>query len=189
MTNVAVIHYQDNEVNEIKNRLKSLIRQKSVLIGTFELASGGVSDVFFDMKNTTQDRDGMHLVAELLAARPELESVEYLGGLELGAVPVVMATCMKANKHAVIIRKARKERGTNQLIEGDVPAEKEVIVVDDVTTKGSSVMQAVKALREHGCIVDKAITVLDRLEGAKEKLKENGVELIPLFTRDELDVG
>ena len=170
------------DLRSVRNELRELIKLNSVLHGTFELASGGVSDVFFDMKKTTQDRVGMRLVAELIAEKLKDENAEYLGGLELGAVPVTMAVCLKTNRHAIIVRKATKERGTNELIEGNCQTGREVIVIDDVTTKGSSVMKAVTALRERGCVVHKVITVVDRLEGAEQLLQANGIKLCALFT-------
>jgi orotate phosphoribosyltransferase len=61
-----------------------------------------------------------------------------------------------------------------------------VILFDDVTTKGGSVMQAVQAVRSQGATVKKIITIVDRLEGANQRLREEGIDLVPIFTTHDL---
>lgn len=185
---VAALSQTRTDRESPREKLRQLIRAKSVRRGHFELASGGMSDILFDMKNTTQDQEGMHLVAQLITEELKGETAAHLGGLELGAIPVVMATCMASRRSALVVRKAPKGRGTNRLIEGDLPPHGgEVIVVDDVTTKGGSVMKAVNAFRAGGCEVRKVITVVDRHEGARELLAESGIELVALFDRDDIE--
>jgi len=166
--------------------LRELIRDRALLTdGPYKLASGVDSPYLFDLKRLTLDRKGMHVVAHALAEALSQEPAEYLGGIELGAVPVIIEACMVSNRHALIVRKKTKERGTNQLVEGNYAPGSEVIVVDDVTTSGSSVLRAVEALKGVGCIVRKVYTIVDRQEGAAAALKKHGIELCPLLLRSE----
>lgn len=171
-------------------RLRDVIREQSLLEGgDFVLASGRRSGVFFNMKTTMLDPEGANLVADEVLDLLEDEDVEFIGGIELGAVPIVAAICVKSAARrplrAFIVRKERKGHGTDKLIDGHIREGANVVVFEDVTTTGASVLQAVEAARAAGCTVSKAITIVDRLEGAERNLRAHGVALVALFTRDD----
>jgi orotate phosphoribosyltransferase len=171
-------------------RLKELIAAKSVLTGgEFTLASGGQSSVFFDMKMTLLDPEGINLVADLMLQLIEGEQVDAIGGLVLGACPIVDAVTLKGFPARRIsgfyVRKEPKARGTNKMIEGPLAAGASCIMVEDVTTQGSSVLKAVAEARAIGCKVSTVLTCVDRQQGAHERLKAEGIALKPLFTMDE----
>ena len=177
--------------SEAHSRLREIIRKRSVITGNFELASGGSSDIFFEMKETLLDPEGLELATEMtLNIINELPNVDAVGGLELGACPVVTAICLKSRAGRPLagfyVRKERKKRGAKQLIDGPVVPGSSVVILDDVTTKGGSVLQAVHAAREErDCNVVAVITVVDREQGAKEALAKEGLDLIPLFVMSE----
>ena len=174
-------------------RLKELIREKSLIINpreNFTLASGGSSNFFFDMKNTSMDPEGSNLIADEILERIRGDSYEYIGGLESGSIPIVSAVVMKSWLAGVpipgfFVRKEPKKRGTMKLIEGNLKDNAHVIVLDDVTTKGGSVLNAVREIRKLGCTVTKVITVVDRLDGARENLAKEGIALIAIYTKDD----
>jgi orotate phosphoribosyltransferase len=172
-------------------RLRDIIAQRSVLTGgDFKLASGGQSNVFFDMKMTLLTPDGLGLVADLILDALEGEDVEAIGGLVLGACPIVDAVCLKSGERgrpiaAFYVRKEPKHHGTDKLIEGPLAKGARVVVVEDVTTKGNSALKAAEAARKEGAEVARVVTIVDRLEGARDNLKSHGLELTALFTRDD----
>jgi orotate phosphoribosyltransferase len=174
-----------------KSRLLEIIKAKSLLKGTFKLASGVSSDYYLDMKPTTFDPEGSNLIADIVydMIRDDRD-VDAVGGLELGAVPIVHGVCMRSwGKRPItgfVVRKEKKGHGTDKKIDGNFTADSTVVLIDDVTTKGGSVMEAVEAVRAQGSRVRKIITVVDRLEGAAANLKRAGIELVAVFTRDEL---
>lgn len=173
-----------------RTRLRDIIRDHSLLQGgDFVLSSGRRSALFFDMKMTMLDPEGSALIAEAVLDLIEGEEAEFIGGIELGAVPIVAAVCAESARRrpirGFIVRKRKKGHGTDQLIDGHIREGARVIVVEDVTTTGASVMQAVEAARAMGCQVSKAITIVDRLEGAAENLAKEGVELKSVFTRHD----
>jgi orotate phosphoribosyltransferase len=176
-----------------KERLLAIIKAKSLLKGTFKLASGGESSYYLDLKPTMFDPEGAALLAEIVFAMLQDEpGIEAIGGLELGAVPIVVAVAAKSWPdrpiRGFVVRKEKKGHGTDQKIDGNYRPETPVILMEDVTTKGGSVMQAVNAVRAQGGTVRKIITVVDRLEGASENLEKEGLALVPIFTtRDLLD--
>ena len=168
-------------------RLHEIIRDKSLLEGKeFVLASGQVSKYYFNMKTTTFDPEGASLISELMYDAIASESVSYVGGLANGAIPIVSNICLYSAAHIPIqgfyVREEIKNHGTQQLIEGLLEDNANVVIVDDVTTKGTSVMKAVDAVRQRGCSVVKIITIVDRLEGALGTFQDAGIDFMALFT-------
>jgi orotate phosphoribosyltransferase len=180
-------------LSQEKERLLAIIKEKSFLTkgGPFRLASGAMSDFYLDMKPTMFSPEGLSLIAELVfnLLRDE-PSVDAVGGLELGAVPMISAVCMRSHRErpidGFVVRKEKKGHGTDRKIDGNFRPGSTVVLFDDVTTRGGSVMQAVHAVRAQGATVTKVIAVVDRLEGAAENLKKEGIELVAVFTTDDL---
>ena len=174
-----------------KARLLEIIKQKSLLKGRFTLVSGAVSNYYLDMKPTMFDPEGAHLIAEIVCDLLAGErDVDAIGGLELGAVPIIAAVCARSWRarpvNGFVVRKEIKDHGTERKIDGNFKPDSTVVLFDDVTTKGGSVMQAVRAVRERGARVAKIITLVDRLEGAEENLGKEGIALVALYTTRDL---
>jgi len=172
-------------------RLLEIIKERSLLKGQFKLASGATSDYYLDMKPTTFDPEGSSIIAEIIREMvADDHDVDAIGGIELGAVPIVAACCVASWPErplsGFVVRKERKGHGTDKKIEGNFRSGMNVILLDDVTTSGGSVIQAVHAVRAQGATVKRIITIVDRQEGAAENLKKEGLVLEAIFTRDEL---
>jgi orotate phosphoribosyltransferase len=177
--------------DEAREQLRQLIKSQSLLFGDFTLASGQKSNFFLDLKKTMFHPQGAALAAEIILDMiREDTDVEYVGGLEIGAIPIAVAVATRSWPHrpikAFFVRKAVKDHGAAKLIDGQFAPGATVILFEDVTTTGGSVMKAVQAVREQGSRVKKILTIVDRLEGATENLKREGLELVAIFTMDEL---
>jgi len=83
------------------------------------------------------------------------------------------------------VRKERKDHGAEELIDGELRPGARVVIVEDVTTTGGSVLKAIKEVRAKGCAIAAVVTVVDRLEGAKAALAEEGIDLIALYTTED----
>jgi len=179
--------------DDSRGRLCELIREKSLLRdGAFKLSSGEESNYFFNMKMTMLDPEGANLIADMILARPEIKGVDAIGGVAMGAVPIVSVVSARSyyTDHkipAFFVRKEIKGHGTNKLIEGYLKPGTKAMFVEDVTTTGSSAMLAIRAARAAGCHVDHVVTVVDRLEGARENLLREGINLLALFTRVDFE--
>ena len=177
------------------NRLVEIIRDNSLTKGNeLILASGRTSTFYFDMKATTFDPEGSNLIADLILEKISSEEVDYIGGLEMGAVPIIVGVSLRGyligrSIPGFFVRKKAKQHGTRKLIERDLARGSRVLMVDDVTTTGGSVMKAVTAVRNEGCVVNKVITVVDREEGASENLAKAGIELVPLLTASDFNIN
>jgi orotate phosphoribosyltransferase len=171
-----------------RERLRQIIVEKSLITGrTFTLASGRTSSFFVNLKQTMLDPEGANLLADLILDVMEEQGLHTIGGLEMGAVPMVSAVCTKSFKrfpvNAFFVRKGVKDHGAAQLIDGHFEEGAEVLIIDDVVTTGGSAIQAAEAVQARGCRVSKILAIVDRQEGGRENLSKHGFELISLLER------
>jgi orotate phosphoribosyltransferase len=170
-----------------KAKLLGIIRRRSLLQNRdFLLSSGRSSSVFFDMKRTMFDPEGAVLAADLLFDMIKDDPVEFIGGLETGAIPIVAVLCARSWPEKPImgffVRKEMKGHGTDRRIDGLLESGSRVILFEDVTTTGASVMQAADQARHLDCTILKIISIVDRLEGAAENFHDAGLKFESLFT-------
>jgi orotate phosphoribosyltransferase len=159
----------------------------AVEFGEFELSHGGTSEYYVDKYLFETDPDCLARIAAAFADRlRDDDGVPRLAGVALGAVPLVAATAVDLDAPYVIVRKAAKEYGTGNRIEGEFAAGEEVVVLEDVATTGRSAVDAVEALRAAGALVERVLVVVDREEGARTHLADHDVELESLLTASEL---
>ncbi|AXR82867.1 orotate phosphoribosyltransferase [Natrarchaeobaculum sulfurireducens] len=156
----------------------------AVQFGEFELAHGGTSEYYVDKYLFETDPDCLEVVADAFAAR--VDEDDKLAGVALGAVPLAAATSISAGVPYVIARKQRKEYGTGNVVEGRLEEGEEVVVLEDIVTTGTSLVDAIEALREAGATVERALIVVDREEGGRENVEDAGVEMEALVTASEL---
>ncbi len=181
-----------NEIKIFKKRLLELLKEKALHIEKRTLTSGRVSDYYIDGKQVTLDPEGAFLIARLFLDMLKNTRVDAVGGLTLGADPIVAS--MAAISHvqgspikAFIVRKTPKKHGMQRYIEGpDLDSSSRVVIVDDVVTTGGSILKAIEVIEKQGCKVVKVLAIVDRLEGAKENLAEKDYRLVSLFNRDDL---
>lgn len=178
-----------------KTRLKELLLENSYQKKEIRLASGRISDFYFDGKQTTLHPEGAFLVGALLyeAICRSGRRVEAIGGPTLGADPIVsavsLASYLRGNPlPAFIIRKEPKKHGTSSWIEGEknLNASMQVALVEDVITSGGSILKAIEQVERAGYFVSLLLTLVDREEGGRENLEAKGYKLLSLFTKTEL---
>jgi len=175
-------------------RLADIIRKRSFGRGEITLASGRKSDFYFNLKPTMLDPEGAALLAELTYEALKDDNLDFVGGLEMGAVPpagaIAQLSWIKGHPIAAFfVRKKPKEHGAKLLVEGLTKDEtlqgKRVVVVEDVTTTGGSAIKAVESVREAGGDVVLAFTMIDREEGADEAFKAAGIPFRALYKAGE----
>ncbi len=189
------VSYETDSTAHTKSALRSLLASKSLVLGPVTLSTGQQSNYYFDCKRVTLDPEGASLVADAFIA--ELEKVSpkpaAIGGLSHGADPIVFATVMRAHQHrreqsltGFYVRTSRKEHGTRRKVENAPKSGTHVVVIDDVVTSGSSVLEAVREIRSIGCDVVAVLALVDRDEGGADKIRAEGIRNYQaIFTRTD----
>lgn len=171
----------------MKERLMEMIfEEECIRFGHFVLTSGKESDYYIDVKKLITNPRALKLIAELVGELWSGDAFDRVAGPELGAVPIATAVALEMEKPLLVVRKKKKEHGTGKQIEGEVEPGDRVLLVEDVTTTGGSVLRAAKVLEESGAKVVGITVVVDREEGARERIEGEGYRFMPLVTVREL---
>ncbi len=178
----------------LRNQLFEIIKRLSFLRGSFVLSSGRTSNYFLDMKPTMLDPEGSSLLAELVLIQLQDVEVQSIGGIAIGAVPLVSQVAMLSHSTdrplpGFFVRKAVKDHGNQKLIDGvnkDDLKGKRVAILEDVTTTGESAMRAIKAAQDAGAKIELVRAIVDREEGAAEFFAKQGIAFQWLFRASEL---
>jgi orotate phosphoribosyltransferase len=169
-----------------KELIEALKACGAVQYGNFTLTSGKKTKYYIDIKKASTDPKTLKLIARQAAIKIGDMDVSTVAGIELGSVPLATAVSMETELPLLIVRKATKGYGTKSRFVGDIKPKDKILMLEDVTTTGGSVIDAIKIVREAGASVKHIISVVDREEGAKEKMKEAGAELFPLVSASDL---
>lgn len=177
---------------DLRERLGALLISEAYMEGDFILTSGKRSDHYFDCKQVTLHPEGLQLISHLIAVRLHDASIPAIGGLAIGADPIVGGVVGASWDYGYpirgfIVRKEAKKHGTHSWIEGPVRRGQRVAIVDDVVTSGGSIITAIERAREEGLDPAVAIAIVDREEGGAEAIeRDGGVPFDPLFRYSEL---
>jgi orotate phosphoribosyltransferase len=177
-----------------EQRLLALLKDRSFRRGEFMLASGEIGDYFMDGKMTAVSSEGAYLIGEVLYEWTKDAGIDAIGGLQVGAVPLTTAAVISYHRHGLPmegfwVQEEVKSHGTRKRVEGSLKSGSRVAVVDDVFTKGGSALQAVQAVRGHGCEVVLVLALVDRLRGARELFLDHGIkDYRTVFTVEDFGV-
>lgn len=166
--------------------LRAILLERSLKFGDFTLSSGAKSQYYIDVRQTSLHPDGALRIARLLTPVLREAGVEAVGGLTLGADPIVGAIALwsaltGSGIPGFIVRKEAKGHGAGRRIEGPFRQGLKVAIVDDVITKGGSALAAFEAAKEAGGDVRLVACVVDRGEGGGEEFASRGVPFRALF--------
>ena len=177
-----------------RERLIELIKNLAVVHGRVTLASGREADYYVDMRRATLDGEAAPLVGRVMRELVADWDAEAAGGLRLGAAPVAVAMLHSPaadgqRLDAFVVRKEGKAYGMQRRIEGADIAGRRVVVVEDTSTTGGSVLTAVEAVREAGAEIAGVAVVVDRATGAKEKVEAEGLAYRFAFSLEDLGLA
>ncbi len=168
-----------------KKEIKKLLKKTGALkFGEFKLSSGKKSNYYIDIKKASTEPSFLETIGKEISN--EVNEEDKLAGVALGGIPLVVTASIYSDKPYLMIRKQKKQYGTAERIEGNFSPNEEIMLIEDVTTTGNSLLDAVKTIRKAGGTVKKAMVVVDRDEGAIELLEKNEVNLIPLLSSKDL---
>lgn len=177
----------------LDRELVDLVSARALKRGTFRLASGREASFYLDAKQVVLDAHGAMLVGRAILARLRAHGPlpHAVGGMSIGADPVTGAVVTIAGVEGVplkgfMVRKEAKGHGLQKYIEGPVEPGQRVVIVEDVTTTGGSSLLAIDRVREFGLVVERVVTVIDRLAGAEAAFAARGIPLESLVTIRDL---
>jgi orotate phosphoribosyltransferase len=179
-------------MSSARKELLALLAQKSFRLGQFKLSSGGTSDYYIDCRTTTLDAKGSRLTGQVFLdeIRARKWKPQAIGGLTMGADPIVVAVSVVSGElNGFLVRKAEKQHGTGQRIEGFRKKGARVVIVDDVCTTGASTVQAVEAARDFGFEVVGVMCLVEREEAKGRANVEKSAAPAPfiaIFKADEV---
>jgi orotate phosphoribosyltransferase len=153
-------------------------------VGEFTLTSGKKSNFYVDIKQASTNPMILREIA--VKMKEHVKDEDRIAGMELGAVPLAVALSLECNLPYLIIRKKERAHGTGKLIEGNMDPGDRILLVEDVTTTGSSVVKAANIIREADGKVNRVVVVVDREEGAFELLEKHQISLEPLVKVSEM---
>src|SRR5882672_2403244 len=175
-----------------RQELLSLLATKSFRLGEFKLSSGGTSDYYIDCRTTTLDARGAQLTGQVFLEEIQKRdwNPQAIGGLTMGADPIVVSVAIASGEiNGFLVRKAEKQHGTGQRIEGFREKGAKVVIVDDVCTTGSSTVQAVEAAREFGFEISGVMCLVEREEaGGRPNVEKAAApaKFVAIFTADDV---
>ncbi|MEM1620196.1 MAG: orotate phosphoribosyltransferase [Fervidicoccaceae archaeon] len=165
---------------------RELVRKGVLKLGEFRLSSGRTSRFYIDMRVGLAFPDLRELVVKGLVDLARSPLPDVIVGVATGGLPWAAMVAHELSLPLAYVRSERKEHGTMSVVEGEITAGSSALVIDDVATTGASIERAVLTLREKGAMVERALVVVDREEGAAEKLKARGVDLLSLLKARDL---
>jgi orotate phosphoribosyltransferase len=175
-----------------RQKLLSTLAHKSFQLGEFKLSSGGTSDYYIDCRTTTLDAKGSRLTGEVFLDEIQQRGWKprAIGGLTMGADPIVVAVSVVSGElNGFLVRKAEKQHGTGQRIEGYRAKGARVVIVDDVCTTGASTVQAIEAAREFGFEIVGVMCLVEREEAKGRPNVEKAAGAAPfvsIFTANDV---
>ncbi len=161
---------------------------KCILFNDFKLSSGITSPYYIDLRIIPSYPEAYEIVSDTYIRKINELNIKFdkICGIAVSGLPLASLIAYKLRKPLIYSRKEKKEYGTKSFIEGILEKGEKILVIDDVITTGESIIRTIKALREIGAIVEKAIVLIDREQGGFEKLKENNIELISIIKASQI---
>jgi len=174
-----------------RDHLRRMLLERSMRFGEFVLSSGVTSNYYIDVRKTSLHPQGLQLIARLFWELLESEGVTAVGGLTMGADPLVAGVMLHSAQagrplDGFLVRRSAKDHGTRGQVEGNLAGHKRVAILDDVITSGDSALIAAEAAESYKAQVVRILAVVDRNQGAPQVFQQHGYPFTALFTVNEL---
>jgi len=174
-----------------RDQLRQMLLSRSMRFGEFVLSSGATSNYYIDVRKTSLHPDGLKLISELFYEVLKADNVTAVGGLTLGADPLVAGVMLHAARagrpiEGFLVRRTTKDHGLRGQVEGNLAGHKRVAILDDVITSGESALIAAEAAESYRAEIVRVLAVVDREQGASQIFQQRGYPFTPLFSIGEL---
>lgn len=156
------------------------------------MSSGEKSTFYFDVKNVFLSSEIISLIGKAIYDKIKELDIDAIGGMEVGSIPLIAATSYTYNEHnrkinGFFVRNEVKKHGTKKIIEGELTKGSHVVIIDDVATKGGSIMKAINAVIAAECIPVLIVALVDRESGASKLFAEKEIKFEPVFSISQFE--
>ncbi len=172
--------------NEQKKYLIELYNIGVIQFGTFTLKSGITSPIYIDLRRIISRPDILNQTGKYIGDYVKQCSCDFICGVPYTALPIATAVSLMHNKPMVMRRKEQKNHGTKKIIEGVYDSGSVVLVIEDITTSGSSAYETAHALEQHDLQVHDIVMLIDREQGGIQNLQKHGYHAHAIFTLSEI---
>jgi orotate phosphoribosyltransferase len=174
-----------------RDALRQMLLGRSMRFGEFVLSSGATSNYYIDVRKTSLHPAGLRLIAKLFYEMLEADNVTAVGGLTLGADPLVAGVMLHSAEmgkpiEGFLVRRNTKDHGLRGQVEGNLAGHKRVAILDDVITSGESALIAAEAAESYKAEIVRVLAVVDREQGASQIFQQRGLPFSALFSIGEL---
>lgn len=175
----------------IRDALRQMLLSRSMRFGEFVLSSGATSNYYIDVRKTSLHPEGLKVISELFYDVLAADDVTAVGGLTLGADPLVAGVMLHSARvgkplEGFLVRRTTKDHGLRGQVEGNLAGHKRVAILDDVITSGESALIAAEAAESYRAEVVRVLAVVDREQGASQIFQQRGYPFTALFSIGEL---
>ena len=174
-----------------RDQLRQMLLNRSMRFGEFVLSSGATSNYYIDVRKTSLHPEGLRLISRLFFEQLQSDAVTAVGGLTLGADPLVAGLMLYSAEmgrpiEGFLVRRTTKDHGMRGLVEGNLAGHKRVAILDDVITSGESALIAADAAKSYKAEIVRVLAVVDREQGASQIFQQHGYPFTALFSIGEL---
>jgi orotate phosphoribosyltransferase len=179
------------EKEEMKTELGKILNRIGALkFGTFKLTSRELSPYYLDLRIVPSFPDAFRricdLYVEIIRSDVGVDGFDRIAGIPTAGISFASITAYQLKKPFLYVRSAEREHGRGRQVEGILLPGNRVLLMDDLITKGGSILKATEAVRAEGGVVTDAIVLIDREENGKQNLAKDGIKLHYLLTTSEL---
>jgi orotate phosphoribosyltransferase len=174
-----------------RDQLRQMLLNRSMRFGEFVLSSGATSNYYIDVRKTSLHPAGLRMIARLFHEMLEGDNITAVGGLTLGADPLVAGVMLHSAEmgkplEGFLVRRNTKDHGLRGQVEGNLAGHKRVAILDDVITSGESALIAAEAAESYKAEIVRVLAVVDREQGASQIFQQRGYPFSALFSIGEL---
>jgi len=179
------------EKEEMKSELGRILNRVGALkFGTFKLTSGEISPYYIDLRIVPSFPDAFKRICDLYIALIKsdvgADGFDRIAGIPTAGISFASITAYHLKKPFLYVRTDERQHGRGRWVEGILLPGNRVLLMDDLITKGGSIVKAAEAVRAEGGTVTDAVVLLDREENGETNLAKNGIKLHYLLTTSEL---
>ena len=187
----AATFLRENMEKTERDRLRQMLLDRSMRFGEFVLSSGATSNYYIDVRKTSLHPEGLRMIAKMFYEILLPDKVTAVGGLTLGADPLVAGLMLYSAEQAhpiegFLVRRSTKDHGLRGQVEGNLAGPRRVAILDDVITSGESALIAAEAAESYKAQVVRVVAVVDREQGASQIFQQRGFPFRALYSIGEL---